>query len=182
MTASPSTLEESRERLGEPRQSGGGFPVRKVQPAEPDLCDEIVGTVLGLKNPCQLPAGHEGPHVGIDTKTTTWAELYGPPRERKHISVEAQVELAERLKAERPGYRLGDQVHGPWCELIHEENRWWEAFNQALNPAARAYLRASEQRKFDQPLPVDSTAERCAERAAVIADAAIAAAKKRNRL
>jgi hypothetical protein len=29
---------------------------------------------------------------------------------------------------------------------------------------------------------VDSTAERCAERAAVIADAAIAAAKKRNRL
>ena len=122
VTASPSTLEESRERLGEPRQSGGGFPVRKV------------------------------------------------------LSVQAQVELAERLKAERPGYRLGDQVHGPWCDLIHEENRWWEAFNSALNPACRSWLRSADQVVDTPSLAIQ------VHRAADIADGAVAEAKKRGRL
>lgn len=106
----------------------------------------------------------------------------GKPMERKMLSPQTQVELAERVKAERPGYRLGDQMHGPWCELIHEENRWWEVFSSALNPASRAYLRAAEQRKLDAPLPADSTVEKCVERAAAVADAAIAAARKRGRL
>jgi hypothetical protein len=68
------------------------------------------------------------------------------------------------MDAERPEVRLGDQVHGPWCELIHEENRWWEVFVAVLNPASRPWLTVA------------------VENSAAVADAAIAVAKKLGRL
>lgn len=115
VTATPETLEESCERLGSPRESGG----------------------------CATP----------------WPA-------RKPLSPEAHAELAERIKAERPGYRLGDQVHGPWCELIHAENRWWQVFCAAL-----PYWQSSA---GDAPQPSVAAANE--------ADYAIAEAKKRGRL
>ncbi len=78
---------------------------------------------------------------------------------RTPLSEGAENELRRRMSEERPGVRLGDQLHGPWCELVHEENRWWEV-----------YLRAVADPTCSPGIAAD------------LADAAIAEAKKRGKL
>ena len=96
------------------------------------------------------------------------------PVERKVLSPQTQVELAERLKAERPGYRLGDQVHGPWCELIHEENRWWAFVSLPIT--------VNWGDGISGPEDFRDGAKRIATTHAVFADEMIAEAKRRGRL
>lgn len=66
--------------------------------------------------------------------------------------------------------RLGEPFNSAF-----EEDRWWEAFNAALNPACRSWLRSPDH-EHTPSLKLQ------VQRAAEIADAAIAAAKKRGRL
>jgi hypothetical protein len=118
--ATSETFEDSRARLGEPRESGGGHAL-----------------------------GGFGRHQDKAT-------------------------LRGAMDAERPEVRLGDQVHGPWCELIHEENRWWEVFVAVLNPASRPWLRENADAEIGLTVAVENSA--------AVADAAIAVAKKLGRL
>lgn len=149
---------------------------------EPDgVCrDDILGSgILCVRrkghtfpNGKKLCTGHE--------ELARWLDDHEKPY-RVPLSDAVRAQLRERMSDERPGVRLGDQMHGPWCELAHEENRWWEVFVSVLNPASRPWLRGS-----DKHLAVGGDesegADHCIFNAATFADQAIAEAKSRGRL
>jgi hypothetical protein len=151
---------------------------------DPDLVRESTKggkcgvNILGSGSTCARKSGHYYPEgkklCTSDESLADWLDSNELPI-RTNLSAEAQAELAERIKAERPGYRLGDQVHGPWCELIHEENRWWDAF---ISLPVTVECGSA----VGGPDDYIEGAKRIAGVHAVFADAMIAEAKKRGRI